>query len=207
MGGYGSGGGRGARKSDSFWRLDIARLQKLGTLRPGSRTISWYGRTEEPMATISICSEADRLHLSYRTRSRGEHEWENVSETILLDWSSQNFGGKRVWFRCPKCQARRRVLYGRARYWCRKCQGMVYESQYDPYPQLPWSRCHRVRERLGGQAGLAYPFPPRPKGMHHKTYERLFEYDWRAGALLDQGYTLTLNELKEVMRNGSWDIE
>ena len=77
---------------------------------------------------------------------------------------------------------------------------MVYESQYDPYPQLPWSRCHRVRERLGGEAGFGNAFPRRPKGMHRKTYQRLLEEDLRASALLDLGYTLSASDLRAAWR-------
>ena len=201
MGGYGSGGGRGALKSGAFWRLDIARFKRIGLLNPGRYTLNWSDSDNETVATINVHSEADRIHLSYRQKWRGDSEWNRVHETVLLDWSNQNFGGKRVWFLCPTCSARRGVLFGRGRYLCRVCQGMVYESQYDPYPQLPWSRCHRVRERLGGRAGFVYPFPARPKGMHRNKYQRLLEEDWRASELLDQGYTLTLGELREKIKS------
>lgn len=201
MGGYNSGGGRGALKDNAFWRLDIARLKRIGALRPGTHPIHWSGRDGEKVANISITTEADRLTLEYRKRWRGSGDWEEVREIVKLDWTAQKLGGKRVWFLCPGCGSRRGVLYGRDGYRCRACHRMTYTSQYDAYPQLPWTRCHRVRARFGAAEGLAYPFPDRPKGMHRKTYNRLKAEDERANALLDQALYMSLGQLKASLRD------
>ena len=34
---------------------------------------------------------------------------------------------------------------------------------------------NKIRTRLGGEPGMAYLFPDRPKGMHWKTYDGLSE--------------------------------
>ena len=50
---------------------------------------------------------------------------------------------------------------------------MKYDTQYDPPFARAATRALKIRERLGGQGGIDDPFPPKPKGMHWKTYERL----------------------------------
>lgn len=196
MGGYNSGGGRGALRTGNFWHLDISRLQKIGALKVGWHSLTWSSSQGTQKARIELKAEVDRLILSYNQRSRGETQWEQMSETIFFDWTEQKLGGERVWFLCPRCRTRCRVLFGRRRYLCRGCQQMTYESQYDTYPQLPWSRAHRMRERLGGEAGFTHPFPSKPKGMHWKTYYRLRDEDDRAEELLCYGSYARLQDLR-----------
>lgn len=184
MGSWTSGKARGAPKETAFWRLDLARLKELNCLKPGRFSISWSSHGEE-RASISceIPKAFDRMILDYRSKERGG-EWQHIRDTAWFATTTPNLGGERIWFCCPGCGERCRVLFGAKYYRCRKCQRMTYSSQYDPMPQLPWSRCHRVRERLGGERGFSYPFPPKPKGMHWKTYYKLLDEDCSAENLL-----------------------
>ena len=90
---------------------------------------------------------------------------------VQLRWSAA------VVFICPGagCGRRVAVLYGPGRYFlCRHCYGLSYESQRDN--QMDWAlhRAQSIRERLGGSANMTQPYPEKPKGMHWKTYGRLW---------------------------------
>jgi hypothetical protein len=97
--------------------------------------------------------------------------------------------GRRAWFQCPGCQSRCRILYGGSLFRCRRCQGLKYETQYEPSFSRGTSRAHGLRRRLGQTGGIDEPFPPKPKGMHWKTYRRLEALDedlqsrWAAGMM------------------------
>jgi len=67
------------------------------------------------------------------------------------------------------------VLYAGQRFACRHCHDLAYESTRQSAPDRGIRKAQNIRERLGGSANLSLPFPPKPKGMHWRTYYRLEE--------------------------------
>jgi hypothetical protein len=85
--------------------------------------------------------------------------------------------GERLWFIYPGtgCGQRVALLYAPGRYFlCRYCYDLVYQSQRDNEMYRALHRAQGIRRRLGGSANMMEPFPEKPKGMHWKTYARLF---------------------------------
>jgi hypothetical protein len=112
------------------------------------------------------------VRLVYKHRRPGS-EWHDVSEFIPFVEMTTNFGGRRQWFQCLSCRRNCRILYGRAYFRCRRCQGLRYETQYEPPFARAATRALKIRERLGSKGGIDEAFPAKPKAMHWKTYNRL----------------------------------
>lgn len=175
MGGVGSGnrlrfGGRGT--CESSHRVDIRYMREKGLLRPGTQgTLSW-SRGGEQTGWIRYRCYEHSLELIYRARQAGG-EWQDVDEHVTLERVPQPFGGGRQYFRCRACQRRCLVLYGGTRFRCRKCSNLAYASQIEDGTDRACSKARAIRKRLGCEGSFDDPFPPKPKGMHWKTYHRL----------------------------------
>ena len=142
------------------------------------------------LASINLRAEANRLHLNYRVRMGGG-EWEDVAETVRIVRVACRFGGARPYFICPgvvngiTCGRRVAKLHGPGRYFlCRHCYHLGYASQVeDPWDRV-LRRANKIRQRLGGEPGMA----ARPKGMWRRTYERLCERAFEAEMIADEAF-------------------
>jgi hypothetical protein len=182
MGGLGSGNrwrSSGAT-CEGNKRIDLKYLKERGWLQPGNRySLSW-NMNGEPSGNINYTAHEGYLLLDFRLREYGEEEWTPVTQTVRFDYTHVNFSGQRQWLVCPRCNRRCRILYGGGRFYCRKCYRLKYQSQAEDSAQRAITRAQATRKRLGGFECIDDPFPPKPKGMHWKTYNRLEAADEEA---------------------------
>jgi hypothetical protein len=194
---------------ESNRRLDINRLRQAGCLQPGYWG-SWEWRQDgERVAWIQFQREGDRLVLSYRIRQHGG-EWQDVEQPTLIVWMPCRFGGARPYFVCPgvvngiACGRRVAKLYGAGTYFlCRHCYRLGYASQREDRNDRALRRANNIRMRLGGEPGMASPFPDRPKGMHHQTYKRLQSAVLNAEILAEEQLAILLARLQRSDRRSA----
>ncbi len=203
MGGYGSGrlSGSGRDKVEDHRSIDVNDLQRKGCLKPG-----WSGSWEwtsdgERIAWIDLRAAEDGLRLSYSVSLNGGSR-QQVKEAVRLAHISCRFGGTRPFFVCPglasgtACGRRVTKLYGAGVYFaCRHCYGLAHTSQSESASDRSLRRASKVRERLGGDPGMAAEFPPRPKGMWWQTYERLRKQADSAERRADEALALRTEQL------------
>ena len=97
------------------------------------------------------------------------------NQTIHFDITKCNYGGVRHWFKCPQCNRRTlKLFYQRNVFLCRQCHNLTYASQNQmEIDRLLW-RLVKIRRSLGYQ-GIAEPILKKPKCMHWKTFESLYD--------------------------------
>jgi hypothetical protein len=197
MGGFGSGRPRSSHTGivEGVQSIDVNQLHRRGALRPGLLVTLHQGEK----VAIKMITESDRVNLFYRVRT--DDYSREVTETVRLVRVPCRLGGTRPYFVCPgmvtgegggrtACERRVAKLYfAGCDFLCRDCAQLAYASQ--SYDRLSRSvrRAGKIRQRLGGDPDIAAPFPPKPKGMWRRTYER-----WRAGVFeaeeaVDEAFT------------------
>ncbi len=155
--------------TDEFFSLDIRRLHRDGCLErvgAGRVTVTWDGG-----GSIDVVKDRTGILLEYSVvdgEDREEH-----SERIVIQRTRCHFGGSRPWWFCPRCGRRCAILYGHHRFLCRHCHGLRYRSQSESKAGRLLRRAEKIRARLGGSGVVFGDFPPRPRGMHLRTYYRL----------------------------------
>ena len=181
MGGFGSGrwAGQIGRTSVEICRfLDVAMLKGRGCLNPGCiGQWSWSQRGEQ-VASVFVRAAQGHVNLSYcRHFDDGTARW--IDERIFVVEVPCPFGGSRPLFVCPgdslkdACARRAVRLYEQGGYIrCRRCHRLAYACQSEKAWERIMRRAGKIRIRLGGAAGIAFPFPDRPKGMWRRTYTR-----------------------------------
>ena len=205
MGGFGSGrtGGDGREKVEACRSIDVTLLHKAGCLRDGWAGCWQWTSDGEKLGWINLRGEADQLHLSYRVRIAGG-EWEDVAEIVRIVYAPCRFGGVRPFFLCPGVACDRRVakLHAAGRYFlCRHCYRLAYASQSEGALDRTLRRASKIRRRLGGDPDMVAPFPPKPKGMWRRSFDRLREQACAAEMLSEEAFTLRAERLATRIEN------
>ena len=216
MGGLGSGRPRGSGRNtvEAHHALDADRLNRAGCLRAGWAG-GWQWGDGGQGASVGLLAEPDQLHLAYRVHVGGG-EWEDIAEAVPLVRVPCRLGGTRPYFICPggvdgiACGRRVSKLYAAGRrFRCRHCHQLAHASQGED----KWARRLRrantvrervLRERLGGAPGPLAPCPPKPKGMHLRTYARLLDQLLAAELLADQAHARRLGRLLARIDGSKW---
>jgi len=178
VGGYGSG--KWLRldtktKTNTLFRIDIKDIRRISGLEPGAQGKLEWCELSFPFSLVFYEVKKDRLILEYEHKPF-EKDAQHVRETIWLKHTSPNFGGKRAWFSCPQCCKRVAVLFRvDRRFRCRKCHKLTYPTQcWDEFDRSG-NKARKIRIKLGGSGSLWEKFPPKPVGMHLRTYFMLMQ--------------------------------
>jgi hypothetical protein len=176
----GSGGSRYAagrpgwrRKCEQSLPLDIRRLRRKGPFHPGSE-FGWHWTLDgEPFGNIRIAVGYASVQLSYNWTIQGEAT--NRRYDVQIEQTACHYGGFRPWFKCPWCSRRCAVLYGLSGdgyFGCRKCLRLAYSSEAEDTLGRLWRKQRKLEAKLNWLDG---DVPVRPKGMRHKTLERILD--------------------------------
>lgn len=210
MGGYGSGRWSSNNKKEIVEHsrpIDASSLTRRGILGPGlfrSGGLQWVnvssGQAQSSIGyEVSTDWNAGTLRLRYTFTESGD----SMDYSIELQTTRPQYGGIRWWFTCPvargggeTCGRRVQKLYlpsGRRYYGCRHCYDLSYAGRNGSALDRSREKARGIRLRLGGSPSLVDPFPPKPRGMWWRTYERLrdrYEHaDTRATLLLQDWMT------------------
>jgi hypothetical protein len=182
------------RCTAEMWALDIRKIQRDRCLTPG-RTLNWtWSCNGQQVASIAMRAEADRVTLTYESRSYGGVP-KSMNYSVRLDRTGCNYGGQRVWWLCPAvgCGWRVALLYGGAVFACRHCHQLAYKSNNETANSAGFRRAGKLRDRLDWVPGMAHGLGNKPKGMHWRTYARLlttyqnYERQTLAGVAVSMG--------------------
>lgn len=185
MGGWGSGRQYGRPTADLSKRIDLAWMLRTERAIPCSLVSGslWWTCGGEHAGSIGY--EADMLDLDNAvlrlnfTRGSGDDR-EHVKQTVQLDYTEPNYGGRRWWMICPFRHNRCGKLYlpnGGDRFAGRKAWRLGYHIQRVAHRDRSAERLFRLQKKLGGEMGVGQ-YPRRPKGMWRRTYERHLERYW-----------------------------
>ena len=92
---------------------------------------------------------------------------------IVVVATRPNFGGRRLWFLCPKCGNRRVSLYfptAHSEPACRACHNLAYRSQQVSLEQRKRLKLDTLRSKLNSDATQ---IDSKPKWMRWRKYDKL----------------------------------
>ena len=181
----GPGGQPKATTADAF-ALDVRALHREGELVPGNTITRIKRRRDGTESQMGAEVQGHCLVIKYFFTSiaGGPNRGLALNEVVPFASTPCNYGGRRRWFRCMKCQRRVAVTYYiRGSCGCRCCHKLAYPSQRQRAADRARERAQRIRLRLGGSPSVFDPFPERPSGMRRATYQRLKDHAFKDESL------------------------
>jgi hypothetical protein len=159
-------------------KLNLNQLIKQGAVVPGRKVralVAWpQSYSGRPAASCVLTSDLSSLVRGWMHLNRGV-----VEQSFWLVTEPRHFGGRQWYFRCPRTDRRVSVLWKPPGADCflsrQACEPQVaYGSQFQTWHDRACSAARAVRHRLGGSDYVDFNGepPPKPKGMHWRTYER-----------------------------------
>ena len=144
----------------------------------------------------------------YKVGFRPKH-WNDCAitlnnQTLHITYTPWHFGGKLAYFACPCGKRVRKLFSPSGQQWrCRICYDLTYATRQASHRDRLLSQAQKIREQLGGSPSMLDDFPPKPKGMHWKRYERLRRtHDQAADGCLTLTAKIVLR-LGERLKNAS----
>jgi hypothetical protein len=160
----------GKSAAESSLPLDIRKLKRKGCLTPG-KWFEWQWTIGGNVhSSIGAVAHYDHLVLKYTHKKT-----EDVEQKIYFTWTPCNYGGERIWLRCPYCGRRCAVIYASGKYFaCRVCCDLTYETCNETPRDRRFSKTNKLRKRIGAKPGCINPLPLfKPKGMHYTTWIKI----------------------------------
>ena len=162
-------------------KLNLNKLLRNGFGKTGEwrrRSIRWsYVGTDEVIASGFL-----EMDLQYDEYARARLSLGKLDQFIRLTREPRRFGGGQWYFICPTTARLASVLWlppGASKFASRQTWGrqVAYGSQFQTPHDRALTRAQDIRMRLGGHiyTSLDTPSPPKPKGMHWRTYDRLID--------------------------------
>jgi len=179
---------------ESGLKLDLNRLARRGFLQPGTHkrsVIFWTnGCTGEQIAAGTISANLSGPPYGLLCIQIGGRK-----QQIHLVANPRHFGGQQWYFVCPYMNRRASVLWmppGAHEFACRQRwrRQVAYGSQFLDRDNRAHQGQARIKSRLcsiGGFDPEKWDFPPKPKWMRWRTYNRIEEQFDRYEAILDEG--------------------
>lgn len=185
MGGLNSGGHNhnGRPVLEQCPCLRIGDLKRIGLLNFGAKASGCIGS----FARVDFSTDYDDGIVLVMTDLRSSP---GQSHSEFLGFQTRHlrtFGGFQAYFVCPGCSDLfTKLCFFRWRYRCRRCHRLQYLSQRQRSHDRTIERARRMEAKLTGLppdvcTGLDGT-PPRPKGMHRVTYEKIVTEFRRAEA-------------------------
>ena len=151
-------------------------------------------------------SPGSKADLSSRLRGWMHVESGSLDQTIELVSLTRPYGGRQWYFLCPRTGRRASVLWkppGASSFACRQAWGrqVAYRSQFQsPYRRASWG-AQDIERRLCKEPNTSTvgdELPPKPKGMHRRTYDKIAKRFEAYKTIIDQDLILALARVMGV---------